>query len=57
MHLTYSALRRDAHQPDPETKARFRGYQAACKKHQQTIAAIRQYLPGWMPPFVADSHR
>jgi hypothetical protein len=50
MHIAYSALRSTGKHPDSKTtSARYRGYAAACQKHQQTIAAIREYLPGWEP--------
>lgn len=48
MHLAYSALRKTS-KPSPQTE-RLDGYAAACHKHRDTIAAIRQYIPGWMPP-------
>jgi len=45
MYIAYSAINK----PGAKTSARLRGYQAACQKHKETIAAIRQYLPGWEP--------
>lgn len=32
-------------------RLRYRGYQAACQKYEQEIAAIQQYIPGWQPAF------
>lgn len=50
MHLAYSALRPEGKQVSlTRTSARYKGYLAACQKHQKTIAAIQQYLPGWQP--------
>lgn len=49
MHLAYSAFRAGKRSGKIQTSARYRGYLAACNKHQQTIAAIRQYIPGWEP--------
>jgi hypothetical protein len=52
MHLAYSALRSTAKQPvNKKISARYKGYQAACQKHKDTIAAIQEYLPGWQPSF------
>lgn len=48
MHLAYSALRQP-NRPSTQTQ-RLEGYQAACLKHRDTIAAIQQYIPGWQPP-------
>ena len=52
MHLAYSALRNTKSSPvNPRATARYHGYLAACQKHKDTIAAIKQYLPDWEPPF------
>lgn len=49
MYIAYSAFRSAKRSVRTKTSARYRGYLAACDKHEQTIAAIRQYLPGWTP--------
>lgn len=49
MHIAYSAFQSANRSVKIQTSARYRGYLAACNKHQQTIAAIRQYMPGWEP--------
>jgi DNA-binding LacI/PurR family transcriptional regulator len=50
MHIAYSAFRTTGKHPaNKTTSARYQGYLAACQKHGQTIAAIREYLPGWEP--------
>jgi len=55
MHLAYSALRPEGQQVSLTcTSARYKGYLAACQKHQKTIAAIQQYLPGWQPSFAEN---
>ncbi len=55
MHIAYSALNDDSnsHQKfdDPITRLRYRAYQQACKKHQEYIAQIQKYIPGWYPKF------
>lgn len=52
MHLAYSALRNTGKRPaNKKAVDRYKGYLAACQKHQQTIAAIQEYLPGWQPSF------
>jgi hypothetical protein len=61
MHLAYSALRDVtlgetliAKKQTPinrNIKLRHQGYQAACQKYKQEIAAIQQYFPGWQPAF------
>ena len=52
MRLVYSALRHvEKNRDKKRITARFRGYQAACNKHQSTIAAIQQFMPGWAPDF------
>lgn len=57
MHLAYSALRNtDKKRPNKKAKARYSGYLAACKKHQQMIAEIQAYLPGWQPPFSVSNY-
>ncbi|WP_146166570.1 hypothetical protein ABZR88_03335 [Mucilaginibacter yixingensis] len=47
MYIAYSALSQT--QSSPQTE-RLDGYTVACLKHRDTIAAIQQYIPGWMPP-------
>jgi hypothetical protein len=52
MHLAYSALHNSGKRmANRQSTARWRGYLAACQKHQDTIAAIKQHLPDWEPPF------
>ena len=51
MYIAYSAFRSGKRSVRINTSARYRGYLAACNKHEQTIAAIRQYIPGWTPTF------
>jgi len=51
MYIAYSAFRSDKRSVKTKTSARYRGYLAACAKHEQTIAAIRQYMPDWTPAF------
>jgi hypothetical protein len=61
MRLVYSALqdtgsnsKAPSNQNKPvsrKLRLRYRGYQAACQKYEQEIAAIQQYLPGWKPAF------
>lgn len=51
MHIAYSALRPHQNSVKTRASARYRGYLAACSKHEQTIAAIRQYMPEWKPAF------
>jgi hypothetical protein len=60
MHLAYSAIKNTDQQPiqpdqiEPESVLRFEAYLTVCEKYSREIAAIRQYLPGWQPPF--NSH-
>jgi hypothetical protein len=57
MHLAYSALRSTGKRTaNRKATSRYRGYQAACDKHKQTIAAIQQFMPGWQPPFYSNSN-
>ncbi|WP_311953259.1 hypothetical protein [Mucilaginibacter terrae] len=59
MHLAYSALPASAHNQSQKAskslsrkcRIRYRAYKAACKKYEQEIAAIQQYMPGWQPAF------
>ncbi|MES2266509.1 MAG: hypothetical protein V4520_07100 [Bacteroidota bacterium] len=56
MHIAYSALRTKPKNGKPkfndkQLTERYRGYQTACNKYRAEIAAIQQYMPGWMPPF------
>jgi hypothetical protein len=63
MHIAYSAIRQAATTTPqtlqlkpagddlPEPLLRYNGYQAACQKLNQEIAAIQKYIPGWMPVF------
>lgn len=59
MHLAYSSFRNickndQSNKTSFNKKARqlrYQGYQAACEKYQDEIAAIQQYLPGWKPQF------
>ena len=54
MNLIYSAIN-----PKPpvknsgctELEQRYRAYNEACLKHQNTINYIRRYFPGWTPRF------
>jgi len=48
MQLVYSALSQ-TNKSSSQTE-RLDGYAAACLKHRDTIVAIQQYIPGWMPP-------
>jgi len=60
MHLAYSAINtinNCAHQhnllnedqSDYELMLRYQAYQTVCNKYSREIAAIQQYLPGWVP--------
>jgi len=59
MHLAYSSLRSSNERekisnPKPVKKKehlRYIGYLAACRKYQDEIAAIQEYLPNWKPAF------
>lgn len=60
MHLAYSAFNNLSIEEQPGVKPppvkqklrlRYKGYQAACQKYEQEIAAIQQYIPGWQPAF------
>jgi len=51
MHIAYSAFQPGKRPAKLQNSARYRGYLAACNKHQQTIVAIQQYIPGWKPAF------
>jgi hypothetical protein len=61
MHLAYSALRdvalgetltaKNQTPTNRNIRLRYRGYQAACQKYKQEIAAIQQHFPGWQPAF------
>jgi hypothetical protein len=59
MHIAYSAINPaqpdlpQQKQPDTENERllRYQGYKYACDKYSHEIAAIQQYLPGWMPKF------
>jgi hypothetical protein len=63
MHVAYSAIQQfstannnfnNQNEPDElmhEPMLRYQGYQAACQKLSKEIAAIQQYMPGWMPAF------
>ncbi len=59
MHVAYSAIRQKSNKQQVLTPVtanrqlslRYRGYEAACKKYEQEIAAIRLYIPGWQPSF------
>ena len=55
MYIAYSALNDDknSHQnfDDPTTQLRYRAYKQVCKKHQEYIAQIQKYIPGWYPRF------
>lgn len=57
MHIAYSALRtrtikNQTQLADKEMRQRYEGYQSACEKYRQEIAAIQKYLPGWTPRFL-----
>jgi hypothetical protein len=56
MHIAYSAFRVSAKKSACSNHhlALYQGYLAACEKHQETIAAIQEYLPGWRPALPAD---
>jgi hypothetical protein len=59
MYIAYSALRETDARPQKQTNEeilqhdtyalQLQGYLAACAKYSREIAAIQQYLPGWMP--------
>jgi len=59
MHLAYSSLRNISKKNftgrSSTTKKvmqlKYEGYEAACIKHQNEIAAIQQYFPNWKPAF------
>ncbi|QKJ28492.1 hypothetical protein HQ865_01520 [Mucilaginibacter mali] len=52
MYIAYSALRTEEKDlNNNDAWARYQGYRAACQKHNETIAAIQKYLPGWQPSF------
>ncbi len=59
MHLAYSAINptnnlspQDQYeQPDNELSLRYQAYQITCEKYRREIAAIQQYIPGWLPKF------
>jgi hypothetical protein len=60
MHIAYSAISgnqssspstSDEVKRDKKLQARFKGYEAACKKYEHEIMAIQQLLPGWQPRF------
>jgi hypothetical protein len=59
MHLAYSALRSNLDvqkinklgSAKKRTQLKYVGYLTACKKYQEEIAAIQQYMPGWKPAF------
>lgn len=52
MYIAYSAFRpEEKDQNNNDVLARYQGYQVACQKHNQTIAAIQKYIPGWQPAF------
>lgn len=57
MHIVHSALRTKKIKDnyllnDRELQQRYEGYQLACTKYRQEIAAIQKYLPGWAPKFI-----
>lgn len=59
MYIAYSALRTKIKTGKPSLRnqqlnERYEGYQTACAKYRAEIAAIQQYLPGWLPPFEAS---
>ena len=60
MYLAYSAMSAINNQPQSmeaeehinhEIALRYKAYQATCNKFSREIAAIQQYMPGWMPKF------
>ncbi|MFI5139310.1 MAG: hypothetical protein ACHQIM_15925 [Sphingobacteriales bacterium] len=62
MYLAYSAINTTDNckhqssimnndQPDNELMLRYQAYQTVCHKYSHEIAAIQQYLPGWVPKF------
>ncbi|MDF2433216.1 MAG: hypothetical protein JWP44_2847 [Mucilaginibacter sp.] len=57
MYLAYSALnstdnqQQQQNEPTNELMLRYQAYQTTCSKYHREIAAIQQYLPGWMPKF------
>ncbi|MFD0765215.1 hypothetical protein ACFQZI_10165 [Mucilaginibacter lutimaris] len=56
MYIAHSALRTNNKTKKPllknnELAERYLGYQTACNKYRAEIAAIQQYIPGWLPPF------
>ncbi|MEB0249928.1 MULTISPECIES: hypothetical protein [unclassified Mucilaginibacter] len=56
MHIAYYALRTKQKNGKAELNnqhlaERYQAYQTACNKYRAEIAAIQQYMPGWMPPF------
>ncbi len=61
MYLAYSALSANADlkptaqnfpaEPENESVLRYMAYQETCNKFKDEIAAIRKYIPGWMPAF------
>jgi hypothetical protein len=56
MHIAYSALhdsdeKSREHKDQHTTRLRYRAYKQACEKHQEYIAQIQKYLPGWFPKF------
>ncbi|MET3980908.1 hypothetical protein ABIB62_004045 [Mucilaginibacter sp. UYP25] len=57
MHIAYCALRTKKKNGtttliNDELTQRYQGYQTACNKYRAEIAAIQQYIPGWVPPFL-----
>jgi hypothetical protein len=59
MHLVYSAIsttnasqqQNQPQQTDNEQLLRYQAYQTTCNKYSREIAAIQQYIPGWVPKF------
>ncbi|HEY5325834.1 MAG TPA: hypothetical protein VIJ27_02445 [Mucilaginibacter sp.] len=62
MHLVYSAINTtnnslpqppglNNQQPYNELLLRYQAYQTTCNKYCSEIAAIQEYIPGWMPEF------
>ena len=58
MYIAYSALRNRNENPTCQNTTDYNlqindpqltGYMAACAKYRREIAAIQQYIPGWMP--------
>jgi hypothetical protein len=54
MHIAYSAIQPITPQPANQTanqqqSIRLKAYQATCSKFSKEIAAIQQYIPGWVP--------